>query len=108
MEKNNKTKLGAIVATVLSMTSGVSIASTNSDSKPEQQEQIKEHKFIPLEQLTPEERAKVYEKLRIISSMIEIDWESISVGVNAKGQVVLKGANSNELVPLGNPTCWAE
>jgi hypothetical protein len=103
MDKNNKSKLGIMVATFLAIAPGVSKA-----DQVGQQTQIQESKrtFTPLEELNPELRDQISEKIRIVSTLIKIDWETIIIGIDENGEVVLKAKSATDLQVLGNPTCW--
>lgn len=103
MGKNNKSKLGIMVATFLAMAPGISMADP---VQQQEQGQASKSTFIPIEELSPELRAQIFERIRIVSTLIKIDWETIVVGVNEKGEVVLKAKSETDLQVLGNPTCW--
>jgi hypothetical protein len=105
MEKNNKSKLGIMVAAFLAIAPGIAKADPAQQKEQEQYEQGKKN-FIPIEELSPELRTQIFEKLRIISTLIKIDWETIIVGVDENGEVVLKAKSDTDLQVLGNPTCW--
>ena len=64
------------------------------------------HTFTPLEDLPPEMRQKVVEKLDELSISIQIDWEKVAVGVNENGEFTLILKKDAGLLPTGNPSCF--
>jgi len=103
MDKNNKSKLGLMVATILATAPGISKADT---VQQQEQSQASKKTFIPIEELNPELRAHIFEKIRLVSSLIKIDWETIIIGIDENGEVVLKAKSDSDFQVLGNPTCW--
>lgn len=103
MNKDSKSKLEIMVASLLAITPGVA-----NTTPVQQQKHCQESKkmFTPIEELSPELRAQIFEKIRIISTMIKIDWENIIVGIDENDEVVLRAKSETDLQVLGNPTCW--
>lgn len=63
--------------------------------------------FIPYEQLQPEQRMVVEEKVRALLLHIKIDFRTVKVGIDSEGNVVFKGRTEDEIKSTtGNPTCW--
>ncbi len=70
-------------------------------------EQTDEQEFIPFEQLQPDQRLLVEEKVKALLEVIKIDFKTVKVGINSDGQIVFKGRTPEEINSLaGNPTCW--
>lgn len=63
--------------------------------------------FIPYEQLQPEQRMVVEEKVRALLLHIKIDFRTVKVGIDSEGNVVFKGRTEEEIKSTtSNPTCW--
>jgi hypothetical protein len=63
--------------------------------------------FTPVENLTPEQRQEVYNKISNATQDMEIDWDSIALGMNEKGQPTLIQKNQVEMVGIGQPSCFS-
>lgn len=63
--------------------------------------------FIPYEQLQPEQRMVVEEKVRALLLHIKIDFRTVKVGIDSEGNVIFKGRTEDEIKSTtSNPTCW--
>lgn len=63
--------------------------------------------FIPYDQLQPEQRMVVEEKVRALLLHIKIDFRTVKVGIDSEGNVVFKGRTEDEIKSTtSNPTCW--
>ena len=72
-------------------------------------EQSDDKGFIPFEQLQPEQRVVVEEKVRALLLHIKIDFRTVKVGVDSEGNVVFKGRTKDEIIcTTSNPTCWTK
>lgn len=59
-----------------------------------------------LENLSPQDRAKVEDRLRNLDQQIKIDWNSVVIGVNERGEIVLLPRNGCESYRISEPSCW--
>ena len=59
--------------------------------------------FTPLENLPPEQRQEITEKLTELSKGIDINWDEVTVGVNEHGQITFREA----MRPMGTFSCLA-
>ncbi len=59
-----------------------------------------------LENLSPQDRAAVQERIRVLDQQIKIDWNSVIIGINEKGEIVLLPRAGCE-PQAANPSCWA-
>lgn len=91
--KASKPKMAAVVAAAMMSLSHVAKADEQS-------------KITLLEQLSPQDRAAVEERIRILDQQIKIDWNSVIIGLNEKGEIVLLPRN---MCPsrVGEPSCWS-
>ncbi|HPI41266.1 MAG TPA: hypothetical protein PLJ21_10720 [Pseudobdellovibrionaceae bacterium] len=64
--------------------------------------------FVPYEQLQPEQRMILQEKVKALLEHFKIDFSSVKVGIDLDGNLILKGRTLEEikLNPAGTPTCW--
>jgi len=95
MKPGTKT-FNAIVAAAL-LSSGSAVASTVD---------VQKSTFIPIENLAPSERAALESRIRALLEYVKIDWKTVEVGVNEKGDLVLQGRDPNA-PNAANPSCWA-
>ncbi len=93
MKVNNKAKQAALLALM-----GLLQISTAQGA---------EHKFIPLEQLPPEQRIILTEKLNNLLKDVNIDWDEIVVGVDENGKLTLKLKSECEMRELSSPSSFA-
>lgn len=98
--RENKTKMGLLVAALLAM-------GQTSQSEPSKFENIQED-FLPIENLILEDRAALHPQIELLRKSVKIDWSSIAIGINHKGDLVLKGKEAADIKGMANPTCWAE
>lgn len=98
--KDNKVKLGLFVAALLTMAQ--SAQSTSSRTEDAQEE------FAPIETLTPEYRAMLRPQIELLRKTIKIDWNTVAIGINKKGELTLKGREAAGNENAANPTCWAD
>lgn len=94
--KNSNTKLGLLVAALLSV--GQTSKANRSISGNEQ--------FTPIERLAPQDRAVLMQQIEILRKTVKIDWDSVVIGINQDGELVLKGKDAAKVTPVSNPTCW--
>lgn len=94
MKPGTKT-FNAIVAAAL-LSSGSAVASTVDVQST----------FIPFEKLAPSERAVLEERIKALIEYVKIDWKTVEIGVNEKGELVLRGRDPNAPT-AANPSCWA-
>ncbi|MBX3033563.1 MAG: hypothetical protein KF865_06520 [Bdellovibrionaceae bacterium] len=94
--KNAKPKLGALVAAAIMGACAVATA----DGKASET-------FIPLESLTPQERIALQPRIELLDKYVKIDWQNVLVGLNEKGELVLRDKNAVEMQRVAEPTCWA-
>jgi len=72
-------------------------------------EQSDDKGFIPYEQLQPEQRVVVEEKVRALLLHIKIDFRTVKVGVDSEGNIVFMGRTEDEIKSTtSNPTCWTK
>lgn len=95
--KNAKPKLGLLVAAALL---GMGHAAKA------QVPIIPNGKFTPLERLSTDERARYEQLIRDLERVVRIDWESVILGVDENGNLVLRGKNSAGLESVSEPSCW--
>lgn len=65
------------------------------------------HSFTPLENLPPEVRQQIVEKLNELTKNIKIDWEHIVVGINENGELTLKSKDEACLPLLSAPSSFS-
>ncbi len=93
--KQTKQKMGLVIAALI----GVSqVAQANSYGED----------FIPLENLKPSERRMFEPQVRLLDQSIKIDWESVILGVNKNGELILKDRFEGDLDMVSQPSCWTE
>lgn len=98
--KDNKAKLGLLVAALLTMGQVSNAGDQNAENNQDE--------FAPFETLAPEHRASLIPQIELLRKSIKIDWNSVVIGINQKGELVLKGKVASKLGPVSNPTCWTE
>lgn len=96
--KNTKSKMALLVAAAL--------MGLNQPAQAGEQRQST-GKFIPLEQLSPNERHRVEQIIRTLEGIVRIDWSSVIIGVDENGNLVLRARTSVDLAPAGEPSCWS-
>ena len=71
-------------------------------------DQTEGREFVPYEQLQPEQRMLLQDKVKALLKHFKIDFSSVKVGIDLDGNLILKGRSPEEikLNPAGNPTCW--
>ena len=97
--KDNKAKLGLLIAALLTIGQASNAGDQNSENSQEE--------FAPIEVLTPEHRANLLPQIELLRKTIKIDWNSIAIGINPKGELVLKSKEAAKMGSTANPTCWA-
>lgn len=91
--KTSKPKMAAVVAAaVMSLSQSVKAEDAG--------------KITLLENLSPQDRAAVEERIRIIDEQTEIDWKNVIVGTNEKGEIVLIPRGGEESFRVSEPSCW--
>lgn len=94
--RTTKPKLSALVAAALVGVSQTAVA----DSQGPQA-------FIPIEKLSPQERMTLKPRIESLYHNMNIDWDSIAIGLNEKGELVLRGRSTFEDRDVPEPSCWA-
>ena len=61
--------------------------------------------FTPVENLSPEQRQQVFEKISEMTKGAEPDWDKVVAGINGDGQAVLMQKSDVELASNGSPSC---
>ena len=67
-----------------------------------------ESRFTAVEDLLPEQRQAVFQKLSEMTNGAELDWDHIAVGVNEGGQVVLVQKDQVKFQASGAPSSFAK
>lgn len=98
--KDNKTKIGLLVAALMTMGQATQAEPSKADSAEED--------FAPIESLSPEYRIMLSPQIDLLRKAIKIDWKTVDVGINRKGELILKGKQLGKIGEGANPTCWAE
>lgn len=91
-----KTKLSAKTAAIAAFISLIQVAHAETST----------HSFTPLEDLPPEMRQQIVEKLNELSKNMQIDWEQVAVGVNENGELTLILKKDANLRPMGSPSSF--
>lgn len=95
--KNRKPTLSILVAAALM---GLGQVAAADEQTPEV--------FIPLERLSPKERSNFIPQLQELSRRSNIDWEKYILGVNEKGELILRERSTVPSSPVAQPSCWSE
>lgn len=90
-----KSKLGFLVTALL----GISQAAQT-------QVPVAPDKFIPLEKLSPEIRALYGKRIFELEQNANINWDTIVVGIDEKGALILKDRHSSNIEIVSSPSCW--
>lgn len=65
--------------------------------------------FIPYEQLQPEQRMVVEEKVRALLKHIKIDFKTVIFGLDEDGNLVFRGrSKEDQETIIASPSCWTE
>ncbi len=91
-----KTKLTSKAAAIAAFISLIQVAQAETTT----------HSFTPLEDLPPEQRQKIAEKINELSNEMQIDWEQFAIGVNEEGKIVFILKKDANLSPTINPSCF--
>lgn len=97
--KDNKQKIAMIVAALVSL--GQTVKAQSSDLE---KNKIECQDFIPFESLAPEIRVQFQEQIRLLRKTVKIDWSTVTLGLNSKGEIVLQ---ARPMGTLANPTCYS-
>jgi hypothetical protein len=57
--------------------------------------------FTPVENLPPEDRQQISEKVSEMTKNINVDWDEIVVGINADGEIILCSKKQINMQTLG-------
>ncbi len=95
--KKQKSKLSVLVATALLGIGPFAMADEHGLET-----------FIPLESLNPQERNSLQPQIRELLEGGDIDWETFILGVNEKGELVLRERSAGPVSPVGQPSCWSD
>jgi len=63
--------------------------------------------FTPLENLPPEQRQQISEKLNDLAKNMEIDWDNIVVGIGESGRITFRNKEDVRLQAAGGFSCLA-
>ena len=63
-----------------------------------------ESKFTPVENLMPEQRQEVFEKVSQMTGGVDLDWDHIAVGVNESGEVLIVNKEEANLQVAPQPS----
>lgn len=91
--KANRTKSAATLAAFLSIT-------------PISQGHAAGHSFTALEDLLPERRKQVAEQVDEMTKNINIDWDSLVIGVDENGQIVILPKDDADLQAVAKPSSF--
>ena len=91
MKKNNAGKSAAIIA----LMSLLQVATANAEGQS----------FIPLENLPPDQRQQISQKINELSKELNIDWDEIIIGVNENGQISFRNKNDVNMQVTGSFSC---
>ncbi len=71
-------------------------------------EQGEQATFIPFEQLQPEQRELIGNKIKELLLHFKVDFSTVKVGIDQEGNIIFKGRTEAEIKmnPAGSPTCW--
>lgn len=97
---DNNSKMGLLVAALLSLSQTAQAENMNLQNSLEE--------FAPLESLSPDYRAMLHPQIELLRKTIKVDWNTIAIGINPKGDLVLKGKDLSKIEKAASPTCWAE
>jgi len=64
------------------------------------------HAFTPIEDLLPEQRQQIIEKLNELTRNMKIDWDHIAVGINENGEITLLSKSEAGLQTKGSPSSF--
>jgi hypothetical protein len=67
--------------------------------------ETKRPSFTPLEDLPPEARQQVIEKINNLSGVQEIDWEEVVAGIDEHGNLSIVPRSEAGLRDTGTPSC---
>ena len=105
--ESSKKAFNAIVAAAL--LSGGSAANAESDANVNVSVSAAninaKMKFLPLEKLAPIDRIILVDRVKTVLEQVKIDWKTVEVGVNEKGEIVFKSKDPNSAA-AGQPSCW--
>lgn len=62
--------------------------------------------FIPLERLSPQQRSAYQSQLQQLMRRSDIDWEKYVLGINERGELVLRERSAVPNLPVAQPSCW--
>lgn len=97
--KDNKQKIAMIVAALVGL--GQTVKAQSSDLE---KNKIECQDFIPFESLAPEIRVQFQEQIKLLRKTVKIDWSTVTLGLNSKGEIILQARPMDK---LGNPTCYS-
>ncbi len=93
--KDNKKSFGKLVAAALVGLSANAVASTEVSAK-----------FTAYEDLPAEKRIELEPRLELLDQYVKIDWDQSVVGLNEKGELVVRDRQAIQLQDVTQPTCW--
>lgn len=64
--------------------------------------------FTPIEDFEPEVRQAVADKIKELSKFIRIDWQTVIIGLNEKGEIVIRAKTETEMQVMGSFSCLTD
>ena len=65
-----------------------------------------DQQFIPAEELAPEIRQQINSEVMQMTKHIHMDWDSIVVGINEKGEISIRSKLEVQLQATGGFSCY--
>jgi hypothetical protein len=69
------------------------------------QAQSEEHQFTPIEELSPEIRQEIGSRVYELTKGLEIDWDQVALGLNEKGEIIIRAKTDLKLKAAGTFSC---
>lgn len=67
---------------------------------------VQDEGFTPLEQLSPQARQALAQQVNALMQTAQIDWETVAVGVNDEGKLVIRSKDKVMLQQVSSPSTW--
>lgn len=93
----NNTKLRFLVAAAL-----MGLSHTAQAEAPS----VSDGKFTPLEQLSTDQRSQYQQLIRELMRNVRIDWNSVILGIDENGTLVIRARKPGETLDRAEPSCW--
>lgn len=65
------------------------------------------HTFTPLENLPPEQRQEISAQVADLTHGLQIDWDSIAIGLDENGNISLRSKNEFKAQAVGGFSCYS-